>query len=275
MAPAPALLQSITIPRTETRSTPSPAYTVYAVLVTLPVRNWTVYRRYSEFLALHQSFGNRPPPVPFPPKHVAKNTLKVFTAGLSGLLGGGNEEELQRERKEGLERYLKTIVASPEATWRETDAFKDFIELPRSTPLSVPSGSASGPSGAGVAGRGGVAGTTSYRQQSHAVPGSYVPPSASSYSTTRTLGRPPPAQETDETRPLDDTSLLASQQSQFDRQDAQLDSLAAILRRQKQMGMAINQELLEQNELLDTLDGEVQNTQSKMKKNEGQIRRLG
>ncbi|PWN23896.1 Phox-like protein [Microstroma glucosiphilum] len=274
MAPAPALLQSITIPRTETRSTPSPAFTVYAILVTLPVRNWTVYRRYSEFLALHQSFGDRPPPVPFPPKHVAKSTLKVFTAGLSGLLGGGNEEEIQRERKEGLERYLKTIVASPEATWRETDAFKDFIELPRSTPLSVPSGSGSASNG-GVASRGGTTGTTSYRQQSHAVHGSYVPPSASSYSTTRRLGRPAPAQETDETRPLDDASLLASQQSQFDRQDAQLDSLAAILRRQKQMGMAINQELVEQNELLDTLDGEVQNTQSKMKKNESQIRRLG
>lgn len=271
MAPAPALLQSITIPRTETRSAPAPAYTVYAVLVTLPVRNWTVYRRYSEFLALHQSFGSRPPPVPFPPKHIAKSTLKVFTAGLSGFLGGGNEEELQRERKEALERYLKTIVASPEATWRETDAFKDFIELPRSTPLSVPSGSSSG----AAAGRGSAAGTTSYRQQSHAVPGSYVPASASSYSTTRRLGRPQPAQETDETRPLDDASLRASQQSQFDRQDAQLDSLAAILRRQKQMGMAINQELVEQNELLDTLDGEVQNTQSKMKKNESQIRRLG
>ena len=110
------------------------------------------------------------------------------------------------------------------------------------------------------------------------VPGSYAPPSGRSANTTRQLGTPsapPPAQETPTTLQQSSSQLYASQQAQFDRQDAALEDLTAVLRRQRQMGMAINQELTEQTELLEGLDGEVRETQQKLGKNEKQIRRLG
>ena len=52
----------------------------------------------------------------------------------------------------------------------------------------------------------------------------------------------------------------------MDQQDEQLLNLAAILRRQRQMGEAINQELGEQTELLGQLDSEVETTQVKLSK---------
>lgn len=52
----------------------------------------------------------------------------------------------------------------------------------------------------------------------------------------------------------------------MDQQDEQLLNLAAILRRQRQMGEAINQELSEQTELLGQLDSEVQATQANLAK---------
>ena len=52
----------------------------------------------------------------------------------------------------------------------------------------------------------------------------------------------------------------------MDSQDQQLLNLTAILRRQRQMGEAINHELGEQTELLDQLDTEVETTQAKLSK---------
>lgn len=52
----------------------------------------------------------------------------------------------------------------------------------------------------------------------------------------------------------------------MDQQDQQLNNLTAILRRQRQMGEAINQELGEQTELLGQLDSEVETTQAKLSK---------
>lgn len=282
-----AALQSISIPRTELRSDPSPSHVVYAILVRLPVRNWTVYRRYSEFLTLHQTLcadsGRGPPPAPFPPKHIARNTIRTVK-GLGGLLGSwsgaadNSDDATLRERQESLERYMRAIVASPEAAWRETEAFREFIELPKtqSSKVLVTSNNIQGSSGADASsssssrtGRNGTG--PAYRDT---LPGSYH----GGPNTTRHLGssasQRPPATETAETRGQSDAQLFASQQSAFDRQDAALGDLTAILRRQRQMGMAINQELLEQNELLDGLDGEVRETQDKLGRNEKQIRRL-
>lgn len=275
-----APLQSISITRIENRALPTP-HTVYAVLVVLPVRSWTVYRRYSEFFALHQTLSEglnelKQPPAPFPPKHAARRTIKAIT-GLGGLLPLGEnakeaEEALARERKDGLERYLRAIVASTESSWRETEAFKDFIELPKSQstiPTSRPTGS---------------------RTASRYVPGSYSSPSNERTNnkaeqtgmssttgglTTRTLGQKVPAKETEATRKLDETGLFASQQAQMDAQDSQLEDLTSVLRRQKAMGLAINQELLEQTELLDNLDQEVEQTQNKMNGAEKQMKKLG
>lgn len=224
-----APLQSISIPRTENRTLPSP-HTVYAILVTLPVKSWFIFRRYSEFVTLHQSFlsSNRfagSPPVPFPPKHIARTTLKAIT-GLGGLMPKSeavrqtDEEEL-RERKDGLEKYLRAILASPDDRWRESDEFKEFIELPR------------GQSTSAALGMNGTVSTGNPGQRY--MPGSLSTTKDGVGSFTRTLGTKPkgPAKETDSTRTLDDRGLMASQQAQMDTQDRQLEGLAAILRDKK------------------------------------------
>lgn len=152
-----------------------------------------------------------------------------------------------------LERYLRGIVSSLDGTWREMECFREFIELPQSQGLSK----------------------ASPKQK-------YIPGSYSESRPTRQLGvggtppsPPVQAQETTTTRQLTSDELFTNQQKQFDQQDSHLNDLTAILRRQRQMGMAINQELLEQNELLDALDGEVQQTQGRLDRNDGLVRKLG
>lgn len=270
-----APIQSITITRTENRRLPSP-HVVYAILVVLPVRSWTVYRRYSEFSTLHQTLleAGSPLPAPLPPKHAARRTIDAIT-GMGGLLPRSEtareaDEAHARDRKEGLELYMRAILASTDGSWRKTDAFRDFIELPK---------------GHTLASLGGVSSPAS-PSASRYVPGSYAGPSNGNQAsradqaalgnvTTRTLGVKAPIKETEATRRLDERGLIASQQAQMDAQDSQLGDLAAVLRRQKAMGLAINHELLEQSELLENLDQEVGQTQGKMKGAEGQMKKLG
>ncbi|KAK0565323.1 hypothetical protein OC844_001290 [Tilletia horrida] len=312
-------IQSIAIPRSEQRSTPSPAHRVYAVIVSLPVRSWTVYRRYSDFLALHTALSQPaergtaagggggggevvPPPAPFPPKHAAKHALRQITS-LGGLLGSGSpastsasagaetETLEQRERRSALETYLRAIIASTDARWRSRTEFLDFLEIPRSSvSVSVSgggsgrgSGSGSGAGGSQGGARGGSSafaaavgagagrhtGTASSREPlsspSASMPGalpSSPPPSSSSTNAliTRTLGAPPaPANN------AQPAEHLAHQQALMAAQDASLSDLTSIIRRQRAVGLAINQELAEQNELLGALDEELEQTGSKMR----------
>ena len=88
----------------------------------------------------------------------------------------------------------------------------------------------------------------------------------------RVFGAKP--QETDTTRPLDDHGLLTLQKTQMEQQDEQLSQLANILRRQKDLGQAISQEIQEQNELLDELDRDVDKTSAKLKKADKVLRTL-
>lgn len=275
-----AALQSISIPRHEQRSTPPPAHVVFAILVSLPVCNWTVYRRYSEFVDLHealcqlegtssQASSSVPPPAPLPPKHAVQRTFRTVRT-LGGLLPASaaaqdEEEEQLRQRRKELELYLRAIVASPKAIWRESQVFREFIELPSTTSsrdLFV--SSQSGPDAA--------PNPSHSLKHSRYVPGSYSSPLPQQTPPVRKLGAA--AQETETTRGHNDAELFASQQTQFDRQDAALRDLTDILRRQRQMGLAVNQELLEQNDLLDGLDEEVSNVQDKIGRNENRIKKI-
>ncbi|KAI0030661.1 Phox homologous domain-containing protein [Vararia minispora EC-137] len=92
---------------------------------------------------------------------------------------------------------------------------------------------------------------------------------------TRTFGQRPAAQETAQTRPLDDQGLLQLQQTQMDQQDAQLAQLTAILQRQKQLGAAIGNELALHQELLDDLDNEVDRFGNKLGAAKKDLNRLG
>ena len=72
-------------------------------------------------------------------------------------------------------------------------------------------------------------------------------------------------EETDQTRALDNSGLLQLQKSTMVHQDTALDELLGIIRRQKEVGMAIGQELEGQNTMLEELDEEVDRTESRLK----------
>lgn len=90
----------------------------------------------------------------------------------------------------------------------------------------------------------------------------------------RVFGAPQP-KETEQTRPLDDPGLLQLQQTQVERQDTQLAQLSSILQRQKHLGLAINHEIREQNEMLDDLTNEVDRVGGKLTGAKKQMNRLG
>jgi regulator of vacuolar morphogenesis len=89
----------------------------------------------------------------------------------------------------------------------------------------------------------------------------------------RVLGAP--AQETERTRELGNEGVLQLQKQMMQEQDMDLDELAKIVRRQKEMGIAISDELDLQNEMLTRVDEDVTRVGGKLeiaKKRTGKIR---
>lgn len=307
-------LQSISIPRFELRSAsgsalpahsgaggstaPSSAssYYVFAVVVKLPVRSWTVYRRYSEFarldkcLAASSSAGSgaepggagKPAPRALPPKQRARewkrtwSSLSTLPSSFLASFTASNEpnpqqqqewEEQQvflRDRQAELERYLKAILMHPDPVWRESEAFKTFIEWPLSVKMTtVPPPTAPSTAKSTVPPKPPVVST---------------PPRAPvERNSVRTLGTPTPSapvEETSFTRAQDNTQLFNSQTAAMDQQDEQLLNLAAVLRRQRTMGEAINQELAEHTDLLTQLDDEVSHTQANLARADAKMDRF-
>jgi len=91
----------------------------------------------------------------------------------------------------------------------------------------------------------------------------------------RVFGMAAQAKETEQTRPLDDHGVLQLQQTQMDQQDAQLSQLTSILIRQRQLGVAISNEIAEQIEMLDDLSNDVEAVGGKLSKAKRQLNRLG
>ncbi|SAM85660.1 probable endosomal t-SNARE [Ustilago bromivora] len=285
------LLQGVSIPRYESRSSTASTYTVYAVVVQLPVPSWTVYRRYSEFVRLDKNLAASPAssagtgepggagkraPKPLPPRERARGWKKTFSGFLSFASGdqGNNDFDEQmwlKHRMAALETYLKAIVMHQDPSWRESEAFKTFIEWPMSIKMvTAPSTSSSSSSSSSFPSAGAAAASPrAPRTATHnttSMPGT-LPPGTRVLGSAAASNQPrPPAEETDTTRPLNNAQLFQSQNDAMDQQDQQLNNLTAILRRQRQMGEAINQELGEQTELLGQLDSEVENTQAKLSK---------
>jgi len=100
-------------------------------------------------------------------------------------------------------------------------------------------------------------------------------PAVSSKPIARVFGVPQPPKETEVTRPLDDHGLLQLQQVKMEQQDAQAAQLAAILQRQRQLGVAINNELAQHIELLDDLSNDMDRVGGKLTAAKKQLNRLG
>lgn len=88
----------------------------------------------------------------------------------------------------------------------------------------------------------------------------------------RVLGAPVP--ETERTRELDNEGVLQLQKQMMQDQDLDVDELAKIVRRQKEMGLAIQSELELQNDMLKRVDQDVDRVRGKIdvaKKRVGKI----
>ena len=109
----------------------SKPYTLYNITLRLPLRSFVVQKRYNDFVALHHSLTSlvgSPPPEPLPAKSWIKSTV--------------SSPELTERRRISLERYLRAIAESPDRRWRDTPAWRTFLNLP--------GGSASAASASGV-----------------------------------------------------------------------------------------------------------------------------
>jgi regulator of vacuolar morphogenesis len=83
-------------------------------------------------------------------------------------------------------------------------------------------------------------------------------------SGRRVLGGAP-AQETDKTRELDNDGVLQLQQQIIQEQDEDLVDLTTVVRRMKEMGVAINTEIVEQNAMLGLFEEDVERVDGKIK----------
>ncbi|RFU27657.1 hypothetical protein B7463_g8688, partial [Scytalidium lignicola] len=80
--------------------------------------------------------------------------------------------------------------------------------------------------------------------------------------TGRVLGAP--VQETSKTRELDNEGVLQLQKQMMEDQDLDVEELGKIVRRQKEMGMAIHGELELQKDMLNRVDGDVDRIKGKI-----------
>ncbi|ATY60883.1 SNARE complex subunit (Vam7), putative [Cordyceps militaris CM01] len=362
MAPPP----EIAIPSTSISDEGSgKPYTLYNITLRLPLRSFVVQKRYSDFGKLHETLLQQvgsAPPQPLPQKHWLKSTV--------------TSPDLARERQVGLERYLKTIAESPDRRWRDTPAWRAFLNLPNSSTTNsavsaggrasnVASGAAdpatwldlhkelkqhlhdarialSKRDGAADSGnmtavaeaaasarksivRGGtlvvilteglkklqesgrigdgelrrrrdLVSTAKMEREgldklANSMPSSVLGGSSargdglsmspekakllnSARPGGRRLGGGAPASETDKTRELDNQGVLLLQKQEMEAQDLQLDQLTAIIRRQKEMGLQINEEVERQTQMLDVLDEDEARVRGKLGVANNRIRKM-
>ncbi|KAG2199629.1 hypothetical protein INT46_010556 [Mucor plumbeus] len=120
------VIQAIFVRETQIRSLPKP-HVVYKVEVHAAVRNWVVWKRYSEFFKLdtqfHSIFPKQPTPTKLPPKRYFPSTF--------------SDPEKIEERRRGLEDYLRGILSSRDDRWRLTDIWKEFLAIPTGRALDT------------------------------------------------------------------------------------------------------------------------------------------
>lgn len=122
MAPPP----EIAIPSTSvSQEDGSKPYTLYNITLRLPLKSFIVQKRYSDFAKLHNKLIEQvgaAPPEPLPGKHWLKSTVR--------------SPDLTRDRQVALEKYLRTIAETPDRRWRDTSAWRSFLNLPSTSTTS-------------------------------------------------------------------------------------------------------------------------------------------
>ncbi|EPY50000.1 vacuolar SNARE Vam7, partial [Schizosaccharomyces cryophilus OY26] len=93
-------------------------------------------------------------------------------------------------------------------------------------------------------------------------------------SSNRVLGKSR-SLETPVTKKLDNVGLYQLQNQALTNQDSQAETLLPIIKRQKELSMTINNELIEQNAMLDDLSHDTDQNRKKMRRTKDRLRRLG
>ncbi|KAJ1720079.1 hypothetical protein LPJ53_005248 [Coemansia erecta] len=125
-------IRYVKIPLAETRTEPD-THVEYALNVQGPVRSWTVWHRYNDFLTLHYELTREFPgvnlPVELPPKSLTSWFSKITTAtsGMSGGSGSNSSTEFIEERRHALERYIQSMVVNEDGRWRTSTALQRFL----------------------------------------------------------------------------------------------------------------------------------------------------
>lgn len=112
-------IQAIFIKQTETRNE-GKSYTAYRIDIQAAVRHWHIWKRYSDFVRLHQQLSESFPgnciPAQLPQKRIFPPTFSA--------------PDRVEDRRQGLEDYLRTIQSCRDDRWRKTDIWVDFLALP-------------------------------------------------------------------------------------------------------------------------------------------------
>ncbi|KAF5247700.1 hypothetical protein FAUST_635 [Fusarium austroamericanum] len=360
-----APLLEIAIPSTSVSDEGSKKpYTLYNITLRLPLRSFVVQKRYSDFDEINKILTQQvgaPPPEPLPGKHWLKSTV--------------NSAELTRDRQVKLEKYLRAIAESPDRRWRDTPAWRTFLNLPSSSTTNsalsaggmvrtaasgaadpgtwldihrdlkqnihearqclsrrdaaVDNGNSTAAAEAGAAAKrvlvrsgtliatladglrriqeSGRLGEGELRRRrdlvnqarmeregldkiSNSMPSSTASAGRGGFSqgqastadkagllrggrpAGRVLGAPLP--ETDKTRELDNQGVLQLQKEEMQNQDLAVDQLTAIIRRQREMGEQIHEEVEHQIRILDQLDDDVDRTGAKLKVANNRIKKM-
>ncbi|PLB33411.1 uncharacterized protein BDW47DRAFT_121244 [Aspergillus candidus] len=108
----------ISIPTTSISPT-TPAYTIYNITLRLPLRSFTLSKRYSDFVSFHKTLltqTNSAPPASLPSKNWFSSTV--------------SNASLREDRRLALETYLRAINDTEDPKWRNSPAWRGFLNLP-------------------------------------------------------------------------------------------------------------------------------------------------
>ncbi|KAK4514048.1 uncharacterized protein ATC70_006056 [Mucor velutinosus] len=125
-------IQSIFIKQTETRHDPK-AYTAYRIDIQAAVRQWHIWKRYSDFTKLHEQLTHTFPDVSLP-AHLPHK--RIFPPTF-------HSSDRVEDRRQGLEDYLRTLLSCRDDRWRKTDIWNDFLALPEQNNTTATSPSSS------------------------------------------------------------------------------------------------------------------------------------
>ncbi|KAJ1856287.1 hypothetical protein GGH12_005365 [Coemansia sp. RSA 1822] len=120
-------IRYVKIPHAESRTEPD-THVAYGLQVQGPVRSWTVWHRYNDFLTLAyelaREFPGATPPSTLPPKSMTSWFAKIPVMGSTGT---SSEVEFIEERRHALERYIQSMIVCDDERWRMSKALQTFL----------------------------------------------------------------------------------------------------------------------------------------------------